>query len=269
MRKSFLLGILSIMLASFLAGCAGETTQLHIKDTAGAAKPVEFPKGTITGAASKEQAITLAQIFVDSHNMAIGELAEIKAQGKRSLENEEAINKATQRIENGIQKLDETSRETLKTSKSNLETAQKALRMIEQMSKRHGTGEITVFFPVNASKIEKNSLEYERLVGFADFLSRESRGRKVLLISIGSASAFGDKKVNQKLAQKRSEFPKEIIDKYLINIPHEFFKVYGTGDVYSPKNVAMKEHQRYQHTRIIAFFETEQIPALPEEPAKK
>lgn len=265
MRKGFLSGILVIMTVFFLAGCAGETTQLHIKDTAGAAKPVEFPKGTITGAASKEQAITLAQIFVDSHNMAIGELSEIKAQGKRSLENEEAINKATQRIENGIQKLDETSREILKTSKSNLETAQKALRIIEEMSKRHGTGELTIFFPVSSSHVEKNSLEYDRLVRFVDFLSRESRGRKVLLISIGSASAFGDKKVNQKLAQKRADFPKEVVDKYLVNIPHEFFKVYGTGDVYSPKNVTMKEHQRYQHTRIIAFFDTEQIPALPQE----
>ncbi len=268
MRKGFLLGILSIMMASFLAGCAGETTQLHIKDTAGATKPVEFPKGTITGAASKEQAITLAQIFVDSHNMAIGELAEIKAQGKRSLENEEAIRQAAQRIENGIQKLDETSRETLKTSKSNLETAQKALRIIEEMSKRHGTGELTIFFPVSSSHVEKNSLEYDRLVRFVDFLSRESRGRKVLLISIGSASAFGDKKLNQKLAQKRADFPKEVVDKYLVNIPHEFFKVYGTGDIYSPKNVTMKEHQRYQHTRIIAFFETEQIPKLPEGTAK-
>ena len=165
--------------------------------------------------------------------------------------------------------MDETSRETLKTSKSNLETAQKALRIIEEMSKRHGTGELTIFFPVSSSHVEKNSLEYDRLVRFVDFLSRESRGRKVLLISIGSASAFGDKKLNQKLAQKRADFPKEVVDKYLVNIPHEFFKVYGTGDIYSPKNVTMKEHQRYQHTRIIAFFETEQIPSVPEEPIKK
>lgn len=37
---------------------------------------------------------------------------------------------------------------------------------------------------------------------------------------------------------------------------------------YSPKNVPMKEHERYQHTRLIAVYETEQIPNLPAEPMK-
>ena len=60
------------------------TTQLHIKDGR-SHKTCGIPQGHNLGAASKEQAITLAQIFVDSYNMAIGELAEIKAQGKRSL----------------------------------------------------------------------------------------------------------------------------------------------------------------------------------------
>ncbi|MDI6800935.1 MAG: hypothetical protein QMD01_02600 [Thermodesulfovibrionales bacterium] len=256
--------ILGIIVSVFLVGCAGEVKELQMKDTAGATKIVEFPKGTITGAASKEQATTLAQIFVDSHNMAIEELSEIKANTKRSLNNDEALKHATQRIEAGIQKLDESNRKILETSKSNLETAQKAIQIIEQMSKRHGTGEITIFFPTGSSRLEKNSLEYDRLVRFADFLSRESRGRKVLLISIGSASAFGDKKLNQRLAKQRSETPMEIIDKYLVNNQHEFFKVYGIGDVYSPQNITMKEHQRYQHTRIIAFYETTQIPSLPE-----
>jgi len=263
--KSLLMGILAVF---FVAGCGGEVKQLQMKDTAGATKTVEFPKGTFAGAASKEQAITLAQIFVDSHNMAIGELSEIKAQGKRSLENEEAIKQSTQRIENGIQKLDESNRKILETSKSNLETAQKSLRIIEEMSKKHGTGEITIFFPVGSSTIRKDSREYARTVSFADYLSRESRGRKVLFISIGSASAFGDKKLNQKLARQRSDAPiREILDKYLVNVPHESFKVYGTGDVYSPKNVTMKEHQRYQHARIIAFYEMDQVPSLPVEPA--
>jgi hypothetical protein len=143
--------------------------------------------------------------------------------------------------------------------------AQKSLNILEQLSKRQGTGEITIFFPVGVSEIKMGSLEYQRLVHFTDFLSRESGGRKVLFISKGSASAFGSKKINRILAKKRSETPIEIIDQYLVNIPHQFFKVYGTGDVYSPKKVTMKEHQRYQHARIIAFYETDAIPALPEE----
>jgi outer membrane protein OmpA-like peptidoglycan-associated protein len=254
--KSLFMGVFAVL---FVAGCGGEVKQLQMKDTAGVTKTVEFPKGTITGAASKEQSSTLAQIFVESHNMAMGELAGIKG-------NEEAIKRSTQRIEEAIQKLEEPNRKILETSRNNLETAQKSLQMIEQLSRRQGTGEITLFFPVGESVIKKGSHEYGRAANFADFLSRESRGRKVLLISIGSASAFGDKKVNQKLAKKRSEAPVEILDQYLVNIPHSVYKVYGTGDVYSPKNVTMKEHQKYQHARIIAFYEMDQIPSLPEEP---
>ncbi len=255
--KNLLLGILAVFL---VAGCGGEIKQLQMKDSAGAVKTVDFPKGTITGAASKEQASTLAQIFVESHNMAMDELAGIKGDG-------ETIRKSAQRIEEAIQRLEEASRKTLEASRSNLETAQKSLSMIEQLSKRQGTGEITLFFPAGVSTVRKDSHEYKRAVDFADFLARESRGRKVLFISVGSASAFGDRKLNQKLAKKRSETSAEILEKYLVNVPHEFFKVYGTGDTYSPRNVTMKEHQRYQHARVIAFFESDQIPSLPVEPA--
>ncbi|MBI5287213.1 MAG: hypothetical protein HY878_06445 [Deltaproteobacteria bacterium] len=261
--------VVGIITVSFILGCAGETKQLHMRDTTGTAKAIEFPKGTVTGAASKEQASTLAQIFVDSHDMAMGELADIKAGTKKSLENEEAIRQAIQRIEEAMQRLEETSRKTLETSKGNLEMAQKAIQMIEQLSKRQGTGEITVFFPVGSSQIKEDSLDYGRLVNFLDYLMREGKGRKVLFISIGSASAFGDRRANRKLARERAEAPREVIDKYLVNIPHEFFRVYGTGDVYSPKGVTFEEHQRYQHTRVIAFYETDQIPPLPEGPEKK
>jgi len=260
MKRSVFVVLSLVLFSYFLIGCAGEVTQLYMKDSTGATKTIEYPKGTITGAASKEQARTLAQIFVDSHNMAMSEFAEIK--GKTS-----DIKQSTQRIEAEIQKLDATTQEILRTSKTSLETAQKALEMIEQMSQRQGTGEITIFYPVGSSEIPKGSIEYQRLINFVDYLSRESKGRKVLFISIGSASAFGDRRFNERLAQKRAEAPIDIIEKYLVNIPHEFFKVYGTGDIYSPKNVTMKEHQRYQHTRLIAIYETEQIPQLPAQPS--
>ena len=92
-----------IIAAIFLWGCAGEVKELQMKDSAGETKTIEFPKGTITGAASKEQASTLAQIFVESHNMAIGELTDIKAGSKKSLE-------AAQRIEGAIQKLEDSNK---------------------------------------------------------------------------------------------------------------------------------------------------------------
>jgi hypothetical protein len=71
-----------------------------------------------------------------------------------------------------------------------------------------------------------------------------------------------------KLAKARADFPKDIIDKYLVHIDHEYYKVYGTGDLYSPKGVSKKEHDRYQHTRLIALYETDKAPSLPEEPEK-
>jgi hypothetical protein len=100
-----------------------------------------------------------------------------------------------------------------------------------------------------------------------DFLARESRGRKIMLVSVGSASAFGPPEINERLAKERSQAPLDIVDQYLVNLPHEYVKIYGTGDVYSPKDVTMKEHQRYQASRLIAFYERGQEPALPEEPA--
>ena len=260
--------LLVIITAAFLLGCAGQAKELQMRDPGvsktdvrSGMKTIVLPNGTIFGGTSKEQASMLAQIFVESHNMAMNEMEEIKDIGKKSLKNQETIKNSAQRIEESTQKI-------LELSQRNLETAQKALQMIEQLSKKQGTGEMTIFFPVGKYQIPERSLEYERVVNFADYLSRESKGRKVLFISIGSASAFGDKKRNQKLAKKRSEAPIEILDKYLVNIPHEFFKVYNTGDFYSPKNVTMKEHLRYQHARIIAFFDTDQIPLLPEELVK-
>jgi hypothetical protein len=148
------------------------------------------------------------------------------------------------------------------TSQKSLETAQNSLKIIEEMSKLQGTGELSVFFPNGSANLARGSLEHDRLVRFADFLARESKGRKVILLSIGSASAYGKQKTNTDLAKKRSEVPLDIMDKYLVNVPHEFHKVFGNGDLNSPKDVKMKEHQRYQHTRIIAVFDKESVAAI-------
>jgi hypothetical protein len=67
-----------IIMMFFLIGCGGEVKQLQMRDTqispsepSQGMKAVEFPKGTWTGTASTEQASSLAQIFVDFHNMAM------------------------------------------------------------------------------------------------------------------------------------------------------------------------------------------------------
>jgi hypothetical protein len=253
----------------FLMGCAGEVKQLQMRDTNLQANDsnrgmttTEFPKGTWTGAASTQQAGTLAQLFVNSHNMAMSQFSKLQ-------ESQDSI-KATQEnhLKTTIQRLEETNRLILESAQKHQEAAQKTLQKIEEVSKDQGTGQITLFFPVGSGLLKGNTLEYERLIRFIDFLSRESKGRKVLFISIGSASAFGPSKVNMKLAKARADFPKAVIDKYLVNNAHDFYKVYGTGDQYSPKKVSQKEHERYQHTRLIALYETDKAPSLPDEPGK-
>jgi outer membrane protein OmpA-like peptidoglycan-associated protein len=264
--------IVSGLLLLFLFGCAGEPKQLQMKDIAAspsepekAMKTVEFPKGTVFGGASTEQAGVLAQTFVDSHNMAMEQFSKalqnqetLKAGQKSLKEGQEAIKKS----------IDESNQKIMAQGQQNLEKAQQNLQMLEQLSRKQGTGEITLFFPVGQTRLKEKTVEYDRLIHFVDFLSRESRGRKILLIGIGSSSSIGKRAWNMKLAQARAEFPKTVIDKYLVNVPHEFYKVYGTGDLYTPKGLGKKQGERYQHTRLIALYETDQTPALPEEPAK-
>jgi outer membrane protein OmpA-like peptidoglycan-associated protein len=148
------------------------------------------------------------------------------------------------------------------TASKNLQTSQQALQMLEHLSQQQGTGDITLFFATGSAALPQGSLQYQRLINFVDYLSRNSRGRKILLVMVGSASATGSMSINQKLSRERSEAPEPIIDQYLVNDPHQFFKVYGIGDMYSPKNVSLQEDQRYQNVRIIAVYDTNQIPAL-------
>jgi hypothetical protein len=79
---------------------------------------------------------------------------------------------------------------------------------------------------------------------------------------IGSASATGSMSINEKLSRERSQAPEPIINQYLVNVPHQFYKVYGLGDLYAPKNVSLREDLDYQNVRIIAVYDTNQIPAL-------
>ncbi len=234
--------VVIVMIGLFLAvlsfgGCAGKSSELQMNDTTvvpPTTRTVVFPNGTVFGGASKEQASKLAQIFVESHNMAIEQRAE---------------------FQRAIERSEEVSQRLMEAYERNKATAQMAYGMLRKMAKEQGPGEVTIFFPVNSSKIPKNSLEYNRLVRFADYLARESHGRKVIITSVGSASAFGLEKVNERLGEERAQAPVDIIDHFLVKIPHEFYKVYGTGDIYSPRNVNMRVHERYQHVHLVALYE--------------
>lgn len=224
MRKLF---CLFFLVAVMTAGCAGKETYFNM-----GGKKIVFPNGTVFGGASKDQAAALAQILVDSHNQHMAQMKNLDDQIRA-------------------------------TSEQNRETAEKALKMLEDLSQAQGSGEITIFFKLGSRQIPDGSLEYERLVRFVDYVARESRGRTVHFVIIGSASSIGASDRNAGLSQKRAEAPVAMIDKYLINVPHDYYQINAVGDMYSPRKVNLEVHNRYQHVRIIGFYETDQLPALP------
>jgi len=229
-------GILSLVVAACLAGCAGQTEQLSMQRPQQGTQPqppqsITFPNGTTFGGASGRQADQLAQIIADANNNNMEDYQRLQG-----------------------------------TESKNLQTSQQALHMLEQLSNEQGTGEITLFFPTDRAELRQGDLQYTRLINFLDYLSRESRGRKVLFLLIGSASATGHHQLNERLSRERSAAPEPIIDQYLVNVPHQFFKVYGLGDTYAPKNATLTQEQRSQNVRIIAVYQTDQVPVVPTAP---
>jgi outer membrane protein OmpA-like peptidoglycan-associated protein len=229
MKRKLLSEITIVVMMAVLGGCAQPPPQQFVMQRPDEQKPqtITFPNGTTFGGASGSQASTLAQLVVESNNNNMKDYEQLQG-----------------------------------TASKNLQTSQQGLQMLEHLSQQQGTGEITLFFPTGSAALPSSGLQYQRLINFTDYLSRNSRGRKVLLVLIGSASATGSMSVNQKLSRERSEAPEPVIDQYLVNVPHQFFKVYGIGDMYAPKNVSLQEDQRYQNVRIIAVYDTNQIPAL-------
>jgi len=221
--------IIALVVTVVLGGCMGQPQQFSMQQGGDQApQMITFPNGTIFGGASGNQASSLAQIMVEANNNNMRDYQELQG-----------------------------------TASKNLQTSQQALGILEQLSQQQGTGEITLFFPTGSAALPSSGLQYDRLVNFLDYISRNSRGRQVIFVMIGSASATGGLSLNEKLSRERSQAPEPIIDQYLVNVPHQYFKVYGLGDIYSPKNVTLQEDQRYQNVRIIAVYQTDQIPGLP------
>lgn len=252
-NKSRILGAaLVVLVAGVLIGCAGQSQPMTMQPPPPEAQQpppppqtITFPNGTVFGGASGRQASTLAQIMVDSNNNNMQEFASLQGKADKSLE---------------------ISKQTLDSSQKNLQTSQQALALIENLMRQQGTADLTLFFSSGSAAIKEGSETYTRLVRLLDYVSVKSHGRKILFILIGSASATGTQAVNARLSQQRAEAPVPLIDKYLLNAPHEFYKVYGLGDIYSSKDAAMKDDERYQNVRVIAVYETDQVPVLPEAP---
>jgi hypothetical protein len=128
--------ILRFVVAVFLVGCAGQTEQLSMQQpTQGGSQPqppqaITFPNGTTFGGASGRQASELAQIIVEANNNNLQEYQQLRS-GEQQLQGMET---------------------------KNLQTSQQALQMIEQLSNQQGTGEITLFFPVDQVEIKQGAL---------------------------------------------------------------------------------------------------------------
>jgi outer membrane protein OmpA-like peptidoglycan-associated protein len=226
------LGIVGLIVTAALAGCAGQTEQLTMQGPTGQSpQMVTFPNGTTFGGASGRQASELAQIIADSSNNNMRDYQQLQG-----------------------------------TESKNLQTSQQALAILENLSNQQGTGQITLFFPTGSAELSQRSEQGERLIRFLDYISRDSRGREVLFVLIGSASATGSMQTNERLSRERSQAPEPIIDQYLVNVPHKYYKVYGLGDVLSPKGATLTVDQRYQNVRIVAVYQTDQVPVLPTAP---
>jgi outer membrane protein OmpA-like peptidoglycan-associated protein len=243
----------AIAVAGLLAGCVVQPENLSMQGPSGSSESITFPNGTVFGGASSKEASSLAKIAVDANNNNMKEFAAIQAADAQQAQ---AAQQAARQAEQ--------ERAAIKALGSNeLKTSQQAVSMLEQLSAVQGTGQITLFFPTGATRIPQGSLQYDRLVNFLDYLSRQSRGRTVLFVMIGSASATGSHDINERLSRERSEAPAPIIDQYLVNVPHQYYKIAGIGDSYAPKDASLSVEQRYQNVRIIAVYQTDQVPRLP------
>src|SRR5271167_93086 len=208
-----------------LAACAGQSQDYTISP----GQTVTVPKGMVTGAASVGDANALAQMIVDSNNTAMA---------------------GFDRVNGNLAQMQDTETKELQAS-------QNALAKLVQLSNQQGSGAVTLFFAEGSAAL--NQEQQQRLIRFLDYLSREARGRTVILVSVGSASAVGPAAVNRRLSIERAQAPVDITQQYLINTPHTFYKVSAVGDMYAPKDASQQVDQRYQNVRIVAAYSTSQL----------
>ncbi len=227
------LAVVGLLGAALLGGCAAPAETVVMQQPGGPPQPVTVPRSMWTGAASGAQADALAQAVVTANNNTMTQFD----------------------AENG--RLDKLQA----SENKDYQTAQQTLAKLEQLSNEQGSGQITLFFKTGSTELD--AFQTQRLVGFLDYLARESRGRTVVLVSIGSASAIGDPQFNKKLSAERSQAPLTLINQYLVNVPHKFYKVTGVGDMYAPKNASLQVDERYQTARISAAYSTSSLPSVP------
>jgi len=225
MTAKYNLIIASAASAVLLAACAGQSQTY----TMNPGQQVTMPKGTMTGAASVGDANALAQMVAQGNSNAMGQF--------------DKLNGDMTQLQAG--------------QAQELQNSQAALVKLEQLSDSQGSGQITLFFAEGSAQLDQQ--QQQQLINFLDYLQRASHGRTVILVSIGSASAVGAAAFNHQLSVERSQAPLNLIEQYLVNTPHQFYKVSAVGDMYAPRNASQQVNQRYQNVRIIAAYSAAQL----------
>jgi hypothetical protein len=125
--KTKINGILAVVIAAMVVGCAPPAPQQFVMQRPDEQKPqtITFPNGTTFGGASGSQASTLAQLVVESNNNNMKDYEQLQG-----------------------------------TASKNLQTSQQALQMLEHLSQQQGTGEITLFFPTGSAALPPSGLQY-------------------------------------------------------------------------------------------------------------
>jgi len=240
-----------VLTTALVFGCATDP-QVLTKQTPSGQQQVNVPVSTWTGASSGEQSIVIAKETVEANNVAVKEFGNLNGH---------------------LEKQDKQMAVIQGIGEKDLKTTEAALAKLEKISKDQGTGQITLFFKTKSDKLDNE--QRHRLIAFLDYLSCRSYGRKIIMVSVGSASAVLNEKAkkeavakhhaaNKKLSIARAEAPRPIIDKYLLNVPYELNKVLGVGDAYAPKGASKQIEERYQNVRIIAVYDAADVPAIPE-----
>jgi len=130
------------------------------------------------------------------------------------------------------------------------------------LARAQGTGEITLFYPWGRSSLPRS--QEDRLVRFLDHLAHEAHGRPILLVAVGTASDWRTDDWNDPLSKRRANAPRTLVGRHLVHVPHKWHKVQGVGDRLTPPDA---KGPTWRNVRIIAVYDTEQLPELDAVPA--
>ncbi len=196
--------------------------------TYGANRAVHLPDGTGISNISDMSVLELANLMADSCDRA---MAMLKEQGRQGL-----------------------SRMSRESYMAQMKTARKIFGLIQKRSQAIGPGYITVQFPKGTGQLFSNSFELERLKVFLRYISKDSHGRKVDFILVGTEplQISGSKIGVGILAKKRVESIVQIINRNLANIPHRFCKAYCNGDILDLTND--KEGEPSHNVYVVAVY---------------